>query len=512
MLHEPLSARQTRLGFAPVVAVMVIAFLAGAVGGLVGWEVQLLLFSVALPAVLLLVDYRSGLLLAVLLVPYTNSKLVPSAGPLTVQNILLLGVTASFIAHWVFARARGRLVVVPLPRELIWYYLVPLTISAGIGSLHLSEISAHYLAANEMLSYGLGQYWISAYLKQLLLVAIACLIGAAVVEHGKGAVFAVTVVVSGVLLAFAVAGVVIATGATLQQLQNVRDLLAVIGRHNNEAGILLLGAIAPALFMRERMRHRLARFALLLSICIMVAGLVLTMSRGSFLGLLVVLAFYLWRQRRPGLVIAVLALATAGFASMPDAIRERLLLGLTNAPSVQAQLAGSVARDKLTQGRIWIWRQVAPEVLNSPFVGRGMLSTQWSAAAKSGVYYSNHPHSLYLEMLMDLGIVGVIFIVLFWRYLWRLFRRLAEDERIPAPMRGYFLGSAAGLLGVLAYGFANGHWFPAVEQLFVWTSIGLAFGYQRWLALQPAASPIGSRPTSGLRRFSLPDSAVLGRR
>lgn len=510
MLHSA-SPSPRGLSRSVAVGICLIAISIGALGGLAGWEGQALLLIVGVPAVLILLDYRIGIALAVLVLPYANSKLVPSTGPLTVQNVVLLGVGASFLLHWTLARARGRLLVVPVTRELVWYYLVPLTFATCVGSMHLSEISAHYLAFNKTGSFGLSQYWISNYTKQVLLVALACVVGASVVERGRGRGVATTVIVSGVLLTAAIVAVIVSTGATLSQLQNVRDLLGVIGRHNTEAAAILLGAVAPALFMREQVKHRLARFMLLVSVGVMVTGLALTMSRGAFAGLLVVLAIYVWRLRRPGLWVGVLALSVAGFAFMPDAVRERLLLGLEGGGSVSAQVAGSVSNDQLTQGRAWIWRQVAPEVLNSPLIGRGMMSTQWSYAARSGIYYSNHPHNLFLELLMDAGILGAIPVVLFWRYLWRLFRKLGCDERVPAVMRGYFIGAATSLLGMVPYALSNGHWFPSIDQFYIWIGIGLAVGYQRWLALQPATLPV-EREISPLRRFSVPDSAILGPR
>jgi O-antigen ligase len=510
MLQQTSSTRQIALPLALSVGLGLIAVLLGLAGALAGWDGQLLIFSIAVPVTLLLFDYRIGLILAILLLPYTNSRLVPGSGMLTLTNVLLLGVFVSFLLRWIRMHMVGRGPALPVGKELVWWYLVPLTAAIGIGSLHLGEISHHYLVLNKLHSYGLKEYWVSLYVKQILLVAIACVIGAAVAEQGKGLRFVVATIVSGVLFVAAIVAVVVSTGATLLQLQNVRDLLIIIGRHNNDAGFLLMCVIATTLFMREYVQHGFTRLVLLIIVFVLMAGLLLTMSRGAFLGVVVVLLYYVWRFRRPGLIVAALAISVAGFAVAPAAIKDRLLLGLQGGTSVQAQVGGSTAGgDQLTQGRVWIWRQVAPEIINSPLIGRGVMSTQWSSAAKAGVYYGNHPHSLYLEVLMDLGIVGAIFMVLFFRFLWRLFRRLSEDERLAPAMRGYFLGSAASLLAVLAYGISNGHWFPSVEQAFVWVSIGLALGYQRWLAMQPQAQVSeavkGSRP----RSFRVPDRSIL---
>ena len=56
-------------------------------------------------------------------------------------------------------------------------------------------------------------------------------------------------------------------------------------------------------------------------------------------------------------------------------------------------------RDALTAGRVHGWTLLAPEVLESPWIGRGLGSTQWSAAVAAGLYRANHPHNIYLEVL-----------------------------------------------------------------------------------------------------------------
>ena len=508
MLPQVSSSDRVALPLTVSILLAGIAILLGLIGALAGWEGQLLVFSIALPVALLLYDYRLGLILAILILPYTNSRLIPGSGQLTLTNVLLLGIFISFFLRWLRMRMAGRPVVVPLERELLWWYLVPLTLSTAIGSLYLSDISLFYLHLNKMHSYGIKEYWVSNYIKQILLVSMACFVGASVAENGKGLRFVITGVISGLLFVVAIAVVIITTGATLMQLQNTRDLLLIIGRHNNDAGFLMMGVIATTLFMREFVKHRLARFLLLIAVFIMVAGLMLTMSRGSFLGLIVVLLYYVWRFRRPGLIVAAVFLSVAGFALAPDAIRDRMLLGLEGGRSLQTQVGGSGSQDQITQGRVWIWRHVSPEILNSPLVGRGQGSTRWSTAARTGVYYGDHPHSLYLEILMDLGIVGTVFMILFFRYLWRLFRRLSDDERLPPVMRGYFLGSAAGLLAMLAYGISNGNWFPSFEQIFIWMGIGLGLGYQRWLGGQPVLIHTSERGEK-VGRFPVPASSIL---
>lgn len=480
-----------------------VALLSGFVVAFFGWEGQVLLLTVALPATLLFVDYRYGLLLAIMLLPYNNAKFLPSAGPLTVINVLLLGVFVSFLIRWVRTRLIDRPLAVPVPRELVLWYWLPITIGMVIGTFHLGDISIHYLRMNEIHAVGVREYWVGLYVKAMLLVATACILGAAVVENAKAMRFMIATVVSGVLFVGAMVMTVVSTGATLQQLQQERGLLEILGRHNTEASVLLLGVLAPTLFMREFVKRPVSKFVLLICVLTLVSGLLLTMSRGGVAGFLVVLGLFVWHFRRPRLIVAVLAVAVITFALTPAAIQDRLLLGLENSAGrpIAAQVASGPVGDNLTMGRVWLWSLVAGEIEESPLYGRGVTSIQWSSAAKRGMFHHTHPHSVYLEVLMDLGILGAVCIGAFYVFVWRLFKRLSRDERVPPAMRGWFVGSAAGLLGMLTYGLTNGHYYPAPEQLYFWISVGLALGYRRWLMQQP--SPVLATKASARGASSL---------
>lgn len=504
------STDDTRTGWLLAASLVVAALALGLIGGLSGWEGQTLLLVIGLPAVLLMLNYRLGLILAILLLPFTNAEFLPRSGSLTVINVLLLGISCSFFLHWLRAHMAGRRVPVPIERELIVWYWLPITVGMVIGTMHLGEISIHYMRMNGLVEYGFKEYWVGFYLKAFLMVAACCFMGAAVVENGGKAMrYVAATAVSGVIFVVAIVVVVVSTGATLQQLQNERGLLEVLGRQNNEAGVLLLCAAAPLLFMREYVQHRMGRLLLLLAVFVMVAGLLLTMSRGGVLGFMVVVVYFVWYFRRPAVIFGTIAAVVIGFALTPAAIQDRMLLGLEGSAGrpIANQAAGNPAQDKLTMGRLWIWQMVASEIPKSPVYGRGVTSTQWSSAAKSAVFNHSHPHSVVLEVLMDLGVVGAICISMFYWFVWRSFRRLAADERVPPVMRGYFIGAGAGLIGMMVYNLTNGHYYPSPEQIFFWVSVGLAFGYNRWIKQQAA---VPTAPAGGPGKALVMQTSLAG--
>lgn len=496
-----------------------IALLFGLIGAVGGWFIQLFIITLAVPVVLMIIDYRIGLVLAVLLLPYAGSPLVPKLGPLSIMNVLILGVCLAFALRWFLFRMVGRVKIVPVSRQLIWLYIVPLVAASMIGTLHLGEIAKHYLVELDITSYGLKEYWVSFFFKAMLLVAIAGIIGASVVERGRGQLFAVTMVTSAVIFVFASLAVMAMSGASLEQLRHARGFLQVLGQHNNGAGWLLIVPFSVALFSQTQLSSRLGRSALLLATLIIAVGIVITFSRGAVVAMVIVLGLYIWHAKRVGLGLAMITIIVAGAALAPEAIQERMMTGF-GGESVTQQLTGRVEDDELTAGRIWIWQQLAPEIIRSPtslLVGRGMSSVQWSAAARDGRYHSAHPHNLYLEMLMDLGVLGAAAVFAFYYYVWTLFKRLSVDSRIDPYMRGVFLGSLSGMMGLASFGLSNGHYFPAVEQLYFWVSIGLALGYERLTQSKDTVgalqrSDAASRIHTGKDRNRVPEGSILGSR
>jgi hypothetical protein len=68
----------------------------GLAGGLLDWVGQVLVISLILPIALIALDYRHGIVLALLLMPYVNSPLIPQAGVLSLGNVGVLGIVLVF--------------------------------------------------------------------------------------------------------------------------------------------------------------------------------------------------------------------------------------------------------------------------------------------------------------------------------------------------------------------------------------------------------------------------------
>src|SRR5258708_36353582 len=106
---------------------------------------------------------------------------------------------------------------------------------------------------------------------------------------------------------------------------------------------------------------------------LVVVAMVLTFSRGSFMGFIVVnVLFLLWRRNVKTLIFGGL-LAAVALLMVPGAVQDRVTTGF-----------GS-GLDSYSAGRIdEIWLPLLPEVLRSPIYGQGLGSSLWSEAMRSG--------------------------------------------------------------------------------------------------------------------------------
>jgi O-antigen ligase len=479
-----------------LVCATLLALLLGATAALLGVEVQAVLVVGLLMGAALLYSPALAVTLFIFVMPYNGSVLIPRPA----QNLVFFGMVALFFARYAMRMTIGKPLQLPMPREMLLYILL-VTMATAIGTLHLKEITASFMLRSGIESYGLKEYVLGLYAKQMSIVVMAGIVAAAVIERKGKAGWIVAVAMASAVVFVGMMLIILAqTGFSFDQLRTSRRFFASLGRQNNSAGGLLFLAFAGSLFMWEMAKGKMKLLLFLTTIALM-SGVILTASRGAMLGLLVILLVYVVQFRRLRTAFAVVLVASIGFALAPESVQERMLQGTQTRYSIVEAAKGP--GDEVTSGRIDIWRQLAPEVLRSPVIGRGLFSTQWSEYARTGGYWASHPHSMYLGILMDTGIVGLVVMFLFYRYLWRGFRRLGRDERLSPVMRGYFLGGAAGLAGYLVFGVPNGFFHPSTDQIYLWIAIGLMVGYSAVFPERKAVAPARPMAAQGSGRWQV---------
>jgi O-antigen ligase len=467
---------------------------AAVVGGLLAlgmfWGVAVAMAGLAavlicaslIACVFVLRDFRSGVVLLILIMPISSSFIFPHSmfgiGGLNPLNLLLAATLASYLLNFAGKGALRGLA----SRPLLFLYVVPIVAGGIMGAGHLGQIPAIFHDMEWIEYDGPGGYIRDLVMKPLLLVLFALLVGVGVARSRDSNRFLTPMLVSMWAMGLMVILFIVASGVSLGQLAGTyeRSFLSPLGMHANDLGRLYATAYGLLLFMWDRTPRHSLKVVLFASMLLVCAALLLTFSRGAFVAFALINAIYLVSRRKLKTLVLGLMLGAPFLYFMPGAVWSRLDMGMGQ--GVNAVSAGRVSG---------IWMPLLPDVLASPVWGHGLQSILWSSGMRGGHMLSvTHPHSAFLQAVLDTGVVGLLLLLAFWfGHVWKGFRRLAREPSLTPELRGFFEGAAAGLLAVTVANVAGSSFFPVPEQSFTWLAVGLMYGLrQRLLAAAPAGA------------------------
>lgn len=424
-------------------------------------------FYVALSVVAgiaVLFDFRIGAVLLILILPMGATFFlprtvlgIPALNPL---NIVLVATLASALVH---RQMKGM-----VPGHLVWLYLVPILLAGVMGMPHATDIHRDFLESDSTHFTGPGGYFRELAVRPLLMVAAALLVGAAAARSQKPERLLIPMMVSVWLLAVLQFGVIAAAGVNIGFLASTasRAFYDQIGLHANDLGRLFAVAYAVLLFVWWETKRPGMKLALLLTMGVASLAMVLSFSRGAFLGFFVVNALFLvWKFNARTVGLALIAIAFVGIFA-PDYLWSRITFGF------------DVDVNRVSADRIeGIWLPLLPELWKSPIWGNGLGSTMWSfPMLTDSMLTVNHPHSAYLEALLDMGVVGLALMLAYFWHVWRGFRALGSNAFLSPELRGYFQGATAALLFFLITGWVGSSFRPDAEFCFLWLAIGMMYG------------------------------------
>jgi O-antigen ligase len=481
MLNLPISSYRNSAALTVFVVLIAVsmAIFVGLLGATIGWFGQIVFFSIFLPVVVLIFNYRIALFLLIFLIPYSQALFWPKVGPLSIVNLLLLGTIGIYLLRQVLESFGNRAFKSFIPRDFLLFYWLPVTLGFVIGSFHLHEIPSHALVYSDRIA-DQGFYWITLYLKGMLIAISAFVLANSFPDQRSGRKIVYFCLASGVLLvAVGIFGWA-ASGVNFEAAVGGRNMFVFTGTHPNVIGFLLLPLIGVSIYLRSAMVRTWSRIALLSVSVILIVGVIIAGSRGGLIGLFALLTYLLISTKDIRTILLVLLLAAGVAFLMPDAVLERLTLGVEQAIEDRTFVAKG---DQLTSGRLYIYSQLFPDIISSPFFGNGITSIRWSALTREWAYFS-HPHSLYVSLIMDLGIVGSVAMVVFAVTFFRLFGALGRSDDIDPVLKKYFLGLRAGFVGYLGCALGIGDPYPTHEQWFLWIGIAMAFRYKSFLSAE----------------------------
>lgn len=454
---------------ATVVGALVLTMLLGRASEAFG-EVPIMAGLVFLFLVMLsLGDSKYVIAMAVFLLPVSAAQFMPRSvmgvTGLNPFNVTLVLGSMLLLFRYLMHPRQSR---IPSPSRYFWFYLGALGLAALHGMTHVDDIPAYYKFLQIISFDSSAGYVGEVFFKPLLILATAILLAVAVRNSRHPNFYLVPLFLSSIALPLAVIAKVVRSDESLSSM--VAGGASFSGMHANELGLMFNMALALTMFCLFGQRGRTAKWLLAINAAILLLGMLLTFSRGAYLGFLVVLLYFLYRRGSFRTMFLALVVVPLAILLTPSAVFERAATGV-----------GSGDVDAISAGRVdEIWRPLLPDVASSIVLGRGLSSVLWSTPAHTDDFFMSgrigHTHSAYLGMLLDFGILGTLIVLAFFWHLWKLFLLLANAHPVPL-WRDFFQGASACVLVLVVQGVTDDRFTPTVEQCYLWLAYGLALGF-----------------------------------
>ena len=229
-----------------MVALAVASGYALAIGEVAGLYIALALIG----SVAVLLDFRVGAVLLLLMLPMSPSDLFPRAlMQVTGLNPLNLLVGGDVVSYVISGRARQAGPVLRQP--LVWLYILPMCVAALIGMPHVrrdSDSCHPEPVAPRAVRQRTADICVVTLVKGIVIVAIALMIGAAAARSRKPEGFIVALAASAWIIALIQLGFILLMGMPLAEMASpdARDFYAPIGMHANTLGRIHLSALRAA--------------------------------------------------------------------------------------------------------------------------------------------------------------------------------------------------------------------------------------------------------------------------
>ena len=195
--------------------------------------------------------------------------------------------------------------------------------------------------------------------------------------------------------------------------------IKLFGNPNDLAGLTILALALVAGFL-HRETPRTLRFAALLLCLVFPFIVLLTQSRGAFIGMgvFLLLSVSTIGRNRIRVILAIVILGTAVIAAAPSAVWERIA-GLQDATSSEsiAEMDGSAVER-------WEIAQTAFRIIaDHPFVGVGLGRAEMVHGIYNPKIGPKSLHNTYLDLLVQTGVPGLVL------FLWHIALQLVRARR-----------------------------------------------------------------------------------
>lgn len=187
----------------------------------------------------------------------------------------------------------------------------------------------------------------------------------------------------------------------------------------NDLAVLITMCVPLLWYLASYAKSHLARWVAYSALLLNVLGIISTQSRGGFLALIAAAIYFAMRSSRKFASISVILVAgIIGLAAAPDSWFERM------------QSINSAEDDGSFMGRVTAWKRSSAIALDHPIFGGGIRSVQSAELLEKYRFspgllgwvdtpnptYAAAAHSIYFEVMGDVGFVGLALFLLIMFY------------------------------------------------------------------------------------------------
>lgn len=214
-------------------------------------------------------------------------------------------------------------------------------------------------------------------------------------------------------------------------------------------------------------------------IALMLMCMLLTFARGGWLGLIVAAAIFLILLDRRFIIVGIVGLILLYFV-LPDFILERFFsIGDTG--------------DTSTNFRLFIWLGTISMLRDYWFTGIGPGTDSFNMVYpfySFNTIYSPHSHNLYLQIICDAGISGIImFIAIIFTYIRSLGRAVSKEAGRTSKILQ--IASISAISGFLVQSFTDYSFYNYRVTLVFWAVLGIGALTARRGLLKGGGPPVG---------------------
>ncbi len=215
--------------------------------------------------------------------------------------------------------------------------------------------------------------------------------------------------------------------------------------------------------------HKDRSVRVLCAICaaIMLACVIFTWSRGAWIGLCA------------SLILLLLSIGVRNILAVPP-VAALVAIGSWAFPNTFGARAGNIftLADSSNHYRVSIWEGVGNMLRESWACGIGAGEMNFRSVyinfATAGIENAPHAHSLYLQILVQVGVIGIVFLLgavllCAQKVYSHRFNALADDET-----RLIAVGCFAGVVAMLVFGLFDYTWYNYRILFVFWAFLGLA--------------------------------------